>query len=63
MEISTISFFMFLVSYVLLFIGVLFMVFEEELSPKMAVILLIGGFPVFTLLSVLTGVLFKALLI
>lgn len=63
MEIATISFFLFLVSYALLFIGVLFMATIEELSSKTAVILLIGAFPFSALVSVLIGFLFKILLV
>ena len=63
MEIATISFFLFLVSYALLFIGVLFMATIEELSSKTAAILLIGAFPFSAPVSVLIGLLFKILLV
>lgn len=63
MEIAMISFFLFLVSYAFLFIGVLFMATIEELSSKTVVILLIGAFPFSALVSVLIGLLFKVLLV
>lgn len=63
MGIVTISFLLFLIAYVLLFLGIMAMLCTDEISPKIAVMLLVGGFPVFGALSILLGVLFKLLLI
>ena len=63
MEIIAISFVLFIMSYLILFVVSMAMLDAELIKPRTALTLLIGGFFTMGIMSGIIGLLFKALLI